>query len=588
MFHAAAHAADIAVDSLDSQPAVLALKDLRVAWLGQLNELIASTRALAVADDTYEFVIRPNIPYVDAHYAPEYLAAKRIDTVLIVDLRGKPLFWRRLNQGANRGFPDARRFLAELPPLHAPGVAGEPSLAGPLTLLHGPKLLVAMPIYASGGSGVARGWLIATRALDAYQWHRFEELAHVPVQLLDPLESQSTGDIEAALQEPLVPIVRVEDKHIRGFMAVSDVQGKPFRVFSISLARQEAAVVVAASFLARSVPLLILIAIVASLGLVATGFTRRAGLRVVWLSPPNNGDREPPSDPKYFGPKDLAVTPRGTAFIATQARDPLRNRLAASNAVFRYQPQIDLRTGRVAGVEAVLCIPGMREHRPAIELAAEIEAAGNGLALMERRLHDACRERRAWLRAVGHEFPIGVPVPQRTLLSAAFLPLVQGILAEHELAPSFLELQVDEAALGPSAAALRSVNLVRDAGISIAIDGFNAAHSNLRLLSILPISKLRVDPYLLLRISDGPSEALLFDGIIGAARGLGIMVCATGITSQELLSTVLRHGRPLAQGTALGPHLDGEGFLELLRADSADSGTSRPRAFGGVERLPQD
>jgi EAL domain-containing protein (putative c-di-GMP-specific phosphodiesterase class I) len=107
------------------------------------------------------------------------------------------------------------------------------------------------------------------------------------------------------------------------------------------------------------------------------------------------------------------------------------------------------------------------------------------------------------------------------------------------------------------------------------------------LLSILPISKLRVDPYLLLRINDGPSEALLFDGIIGAARGLGIMVCATGIASQELLSTVLRHGRPLAQGTALGPLLDGEEFHELLRADSADAGTSRPMAFGN-ERLQQE
>jgi EAL domain-containing protein (putative c-di-GMP-specific phosphodiesterase class I) len=157
---------------------------------------------------------------------------------------------------------------------------------------------------------------------------------------------------------------------------------------------------------------------------------------------------------------------------------------------------------------------------------------------------------------------------------------VQRILAEHELAPSFLELQVEESALGP-AAALRSVTKVRDAGISIAIDGFNAAHSNLRLLSILPISKLRVDPYLLLRADNGPSEALLFDGIIGAARGLGIVVCTTGINSPELLSTVLQHGRPLAQGAALGPALAGEEFLELLRGSNADTATLRPLDFGG-------
>jgi EAL domain-containing protein (putative c-di-GMP-specific phosphodiesterase class I)/sensor domain CHASE-containing protein len=566
MMFPAARAANIAVDTLDTQPAVLALDELRRAWFGQLNELIATARALAVADDTYEFVKRPNIPYVDVHYDPELLASERIDTVLIINLHGKPLFWRRVNQGPNRGFPDARLFLAELPPLPTPGVAGVPSLAGAATLVHGPKLLVAMPIYASSGSGVARGWLIATRALDALQWHRYEELAHVPVQLLDPRASNS-GDVAAALQEPLAPIVRVEANHLRGLMAVSDLRGRPFRVFSVSLVRQEAAVgSVAALFFARTARWLILTITItsAAVAVVATASMRYQSRKIAWLSPPQSGNEQNPSE------------------VATPISDPLRARLSASNAVFLYQPQIDLQTGRVGGVEALLCVPGLHEYRPAIELAAEIEAAGLGMALVERRLHEACREQRAWLKIIGHEFPIGVPVSQRTLVNAAFLPLVQRILAENELAPSFLELEVEEAALGPSSAALRSVTKVRDAGILIAIDGFNAAHSNLRLLSTLPISKLRVDPWLLLRIGDGPSEALLFDGIIGAARGLGIVVCATGITSPKLLSTVLRHGRPLAQGAALGPLLAGEEFLKLLRGSSVDTTTLQPASSASV------
>jgi EAL domain-containing protein (putative c-di-GMP-specific phosphodiesterase class I)/sensor domain CHASE-containing protein len=568
-----ARAVSIAVDALDTQPAVVALDELRRAWFGQLSELIDIARALAVADDTYEFVKRPNIPYVDAHYDPEHLAAERIDTVLIVNLHGKPLFWRRINQGGNRGFPDARLFLAELPRLLTPGVAGVPCLAGAATLVHGPKLLVAMPIYASSGSGVARGWLIATRPLDTYQWHRYGELAHVPVQLLDPRASKSTGEVEAALQKPLAPIVRVEAKHIRGFMAVSDLQGKPFRVFSVSLVRQEAAVEsVAASFFARFVSWLTLMAAIisASAAIAATGIMRRRIPKIVSLSSPQGGNVQ----------RTSVVAKSGST------RDPLQARLAGNNAVFRYQPQIDLQTGRVAGVEALLCVPGLHEYRSAIELAADIEGAGLGLALVERRLREACREQHAWLKIIGHEFPIGVPVSQRILVNAAFLPLVQRILAENELAPSFLELQVEEAALGPSADALRSVTKLRGAGISIAIDGFNAAHSNLRLLSILPISKLRVDPYLLLRMSDRQSEALLFDGIIGAARGLGIVVCATGITSPELLSTVLRHGRPLAQGAALGPALEGDKFLELLRGSSAETAMLRP-LDSGDERLPR-
>jgi EAL domain-containing protein (putative c-di-GMP-specific phosphodiesterase class I)/sensor domain CHASE-containing protein len=593
----ASRAANIAADTLDTRPAVLALQELRRAWFGQLNELIATARALAVSDDTYEFVKRPNIPYVYAHFGRQDLAAERIDTVLIVGRHGEPLFWRRVNQGSNRGFPDARLFLAELPSLPATSGAGVPSLAGAVTLLHGPKLLVAMPIYSSSGSGIARGWLIATRALDAIQWHRYEESAHVQVQLFDPRSTKSAGDVEAALREPLAPIVRLEAKQIRGFMAVTDLQGKPFRVFSVSLVRPEAPAVamavavapVAAAALSfsRSARWLVLLVIItsAAVAVLAIGSLVGQSRKIVWRKTPLIGNVRPPTEVASSGAIELAVAPITTGFSSPQTRDPLRARFAASNAVFRYQPQIDLQTGQVAGVEALLCVPGQHEFRPAIELAAEIEAAGLGLALVERRLHDACREQRAWLRIIGHEFPIGVPVSQRTLVNAAFLPMVRRILAENELAASFLELEVEETALGPSAAALRSVTQVRDAGISIAIEGFNAAHSNLRLLSILPISKLRVDPYLLLRIDDGPSEALLFDGIIGAARGLGILVCATGIASQELLSTVIRHGRPLAQGAALGPLLAGEEFFDLLRGGGVATEILRPLDFGDTRLL---
>ena len=324
----------------------------------------------------------------------------------------------------------------------------------------------------------------------------------------------------------------------------------------------------------RSVPLLTLVLTGMSVALVATGIKRRQGRMIVRPRTPKSSNAQNPiAVPNSSVTPTSPDTPIGAGFSSCHPQDPLAARLAARNAVFRFQPQIDLQTGRVAGVEALLCVTRAHEIRPAIELAAEIEASGHGLVLLERRLREACREQSRWLKTIGHEFPIGVPVSQRTLANAAFLPLVQRILADYELAPSFLELQVEETVIGASAAALRLINKLHDAGISIAIDGFNAAHSNLRLLSILPISKLRVDPYLLLRVHDGPSAALLFAGIIGAARGLRIMVCAKGINSPELLSAVLQHGRPLAQGAALGPILAGEEFLQLLLERDVDTAT---------------
>ncbi len=259
-------------------------------------------------------------------------------------------------------------------------------------------------------------------------------------------------------------------------------------------------------------------------------------------------------------PGRLAPAPKSAEISAGPARNPLQDRISAANAVFRYHPQIDLRTGQVAGVEALLCVPGSSDYRPATKLAADIEKAGLGLQLFECRLQEACRRQRAWLQNVGHNFAVGVPVSQRMFANAALLPLAQRVLAQFEIAPALLELEVEEAALGAGSLSLRTLTKVHEAGISIALDGFNANHVSLRLLAILPIAKLRVDPWLLLRMADRVAEAQLFTGILGAARGLGIAVCATGVASAEILAVVLQHGRPLAQGTAVAASLDARGF----------------------------
>ncbi len=543
--------------------AATVLHELHDSSFGQLDELIGTARALAAADDTYEFVSRPNIPYVSAHYAPEQLAANRIDTVLIINSHHKPLFWRRVNQGLNRGFPDARAFLAELPILPAPGAAGTPGIATAALLAHGPALVVALPIYRANGTGSARGWLIVARALDAIQWRRYGGAAQIAVRGLHPTALSLAGYVTT-----------------RQTAAVgSGGSGEPF------LSARSAA----------WITLLIIITGVMAVksGLLSAWGDKAARMRVkvrptdaTAVSAQLGGGARREIEPTHSASSKVAPAPASLGFAAPQVADSLQMRMAASNAVYRYQPQIDLQTGRVAGVEAVLCVPALPEYRPATEFVSDIEAAGLGLALVERRLQEACRVQRTWLQKVGHDFAIGVPVSKRMLADAALLPLVQRTLAENALAPSMLELEVEETALGACAAALRTLAKVHEAGISIAIDGFNASHSNLRLLTILPISKLRIDPWLLLRMHDRVPEALLFDGILGAARSLGIVVCATGVATPELLAALLKHGRPLAQGAAVGSPLTGPDFLELLRRSNDETETLQPLNLDQAERRP--
>jgi EAL domain-containing protein (putative c-di-GMP-specific phosphodiesterase class I) len=272
-----------------------------------------------------------------------------------------------------------------------------------------------------------------------------------------------------------------------------------------------------------------------------------------------------------------------------KARSRVNMRLTASQAVFRYQPQIDLQNGRIAGVESVLCVPGPREYQPATELVAEITAAGLGLALTECQLRDACREQRGWMKDFAHDFPISVPVSKWVLGNELLMPLARHILAESGLAPWCLELEVEESALSVSVIARHAFTNVGDDGVSIAVDGFYAAYANLRVLALSPISKVRVAAMPLLRRGVDSLEKTVFNGILGAARGLDITVCATGVTSPELLAAVLNHGRPLAQGAELATTMDSAEFLQCLRDRNETTATlpiMRPE-FAGTARAPE-
>jgi len=561
--------------AVDARPVVQALDDLRRAWFDELDALTATTRELAVADDTYEFVAQPNIPYVDAHFARESLTAEHISTVLIINRRGRPLFWRRLNLGSGRGFADAKAFLSELPQLASAGAPGVPSLVGAVQLVQGPSLVVAMPIYAVTGSRESRGWLITVRPLDAVQWHRYEERARVTADALDPASSTLPAEMETTLNKPFTAYVQVEGSHLRGLMAVPDIDGRPLRVFSILAAMPPT--IAAQPPAPKSIrrrwiwpwTWLAPAAIFAGVAGYAFWTLRRRRRRrlaaaahaAVDAPAPVRIDGLPPASDTPGKPAvDALVQP--AADMAAARREELRTRIAEMNLDFRYQPQIDLRTGRVAGVEAQL---------PNADFVAEVEAVGLGFLLAQRWIQDACRNQHLWLQHVGHEFPVGVPVSQRTLEDPDFLPFLLRTLARYELAPQFLELECPEWVLGASAASLRAIANVHAAGVRIAIDRYNAGRSNLRLLTVVPVGKLRIDPALVHKIGSATAEAALFDGIIGAARGLGITVCATGIDSPELVAATLRHGRPLAQGEALARAIGGDEFLVYLGGSATDT-----------------
>lgn len=664
--------------TVDTLPAARALEALGKAWDAELDNLGASVRALAVDDGAYEFVARPNLPYVYERYPAKGLVAARIDTVLIVDRKGRPLFWRRVSDRQNRGFPDAVAFLAELPGLGVPGAPGQPSFAGAARLARGSSLVIAMPIYPSSRTGPARGWLIAGRTLDAAQWRRYATGPAADIQMLDPDSSDWPVQTADSPGIPRVPTLRVEPTGIRGWLPVYDLKGRRLRAFSITVAKPTAELrsVAPPNSLERpaahwSVPLFASIVgafmFIIRRRRVAVRFapgvmrlpamtprletaaaipvpspasaapdavwpgTKAGSVPAVpeWLrapglesgldaadpasGPPWARVEQLPGDDQVAGVERVADAERvagvvhmpaveqatgveqapGVELAPGVAPAPAEHtlappdlapsdgspewqrvrceRVAAATCGVLYQPQFDLHSDRIEGVEALLCIAEDGEHRPVTEVLTEAEADSLELEVTERWLDEACRDRKAWFDRVHREFAVTVPAPRTALEDPAFLPVLRRILEDCALAPRHLELAVTETAVTESAVARHALAQAGSMGVLICIDGFGKRTSSLHSLAVLPVAKLRIDAVLIREAARDPVAAACVQAIVGAARALHIAVGTTGVDSSGQLAALALHGRLLAQGAALAPPMESARLLATLRRGDDDT-----------------
>ena len=228
----------------DQRPTTRALDAIRSAWTHELDQLTGTVRAAAAERDTVGFVARPNIPYALEHFRHAWLKAERIDSVLIIDAKGTPLFWRRADVRRNHGFPDAKAFLKRLPPMPTHADGSEPALAGAVRLARGTSLMVATPIVAVAGAAPT-GWLIVARALDAAEWQRYGERAQIDAEAVDASPDEWPSELPSSGEGPAT-VVRVEQGRIRGWLAVYDLKGAPLKLFEVSVPRTVLPVVAAA------------------------------------------------------------------------------------------------------------------------------------------------------------------------------------------------------------------------------------------------------------------------------------------------------------------------------------------------------
>ncbi len=258
-----------------------------------------------------------------------------------------------------------------------------------------------------------------------------------------------------------------------------------------------------------------------------------------------------------------------SALHRLELRERLETALEAEEFVVHYQPVVDLRSGEIAGVEALV-----RGRQPTGRLALPAEfiplAEETGLIvpLGQWVLDEACRQARAWHAEVAGPLSMAVNVASRQLQDPAFTSSLAATVRRSGARPGDLVLELTESALlddGDTTAA--SIAGMKELGVRIALDDFGTGYSSLSHLRRFPIDMLKIDRSFVNGIDgEDDGERALVHSIIRLARSLELETVAEGVERPEQVVRLRALGARLGQGFHFARPMDPADLSALLRS----------------------
>ena len=254
--------------------------------------------------------------------------------------------------------------------------------------------------------------------------------------------------------------------------------------------------------------------------------------------------------------------------------ESLRHALERQEFALHYQPKIDLRTGAIAGAEALLrWMHPTRGSVPPAQFIPVAEACGLILPIGAWVLREACRQTQAWVDAGLPATTVAVNVSALEFQDENFLAGVFAVLSETGLDPRALELELTESALMKNADSAASIlKALRDRGIQVAIDDFGTGYSSLSYLRKFPLDALKIDQSFVSQISAAGDDTTIVTAVIAMARNLNLRVIAEGAETAEVVAFLRAHQCDEAQGYYFSRPVPPQQFAKLLEAGLSETG----------------
>jgi predicted signal transduction protein with EAL and GGDEF domain len=256
-----------------------------------------------------------------------------------------------------------------------------------------------------------------------------------------------------------------------------------------------------------------------------------------------------------------------SAFERFTIENKLRKALDRNEFIMFYQPQIDISTGRMIGVEALIrwMQPDLILVRPG-EFIPIAEQSGLIIPMGEWVLRTVCAENRAWQKAGLKPIRTTVNVSSVQFRQKNFVERVSQILSDTSFDPKYLQLELTESVvMEDSQNAIKKLHSLQAMGIQIAIDDFGTGYSSMNYLKRLPLSTLKIDYSFIKDLATSSVDQTIVKAIVALAHNFNLTVIAEGVEKREQLAFLRDCGCEGVQGFLICPPVNSEILREFIK-----------------------
>lgn len=243
-----------------------------------------------------------------------------------------------------------------------------------------------------------------------------------------------------------------------------------------------------------------------------------------------------------------------------------RKALDNKEFILYYQPKLDLKSGKMTGVEALIRWKHPENgFIPPLDFIPLAEETGLIIPLGEWILREACSQTIKWQNQGLPPIVMSVNLSVRQLYQPNLVEMIRNVLNETGLNPELLELEITESMLLDTEHGIKVLNELEGLGIKISLDDFGTGYSSLHYLKEIPIHNLKIDQSFVRGSISDPNDAAIVKTIIGMAHQLKLTVIAEGVETREHLLFLQRNLCDVAQGFLFSKPIPPEEIAEQYR-----------------------